>query len=137
MRLSSARKSLGDFENIQISNSEVGKARLAGIGLYSVDGAHLHGVTLDHITMQNVGVPINVRLGSRLKTFRPGDLPKPPGSVSDIVIKNVQVTNALQIGILINGIPRPSCRACRSGKHPDRGERRRQGTRRCNAIIRK
>jgi polygalacturonase len=98
-------ESLGDFENTQVSQCDIRKARLAGIALYSVDGAQLHGVTFDHITMDNVGVPISVRLGSRLKTFRPGDLPKPPGSLCNITIKNVHVTNARQIGILINGIP--------------------------------
>ena len=98
-------ESLGDFENIQISQCEIRKARLAGIALYSVDGSHLHDVTLDHITMDNVGVPVSVRLGSRLKTFRPGDFPKPPGSLFNIIIKNVQATNAQNIGILINGIP--------------------------------
>jgi polygalacturonase len=98
-------ESLGDFENIQISQCEIRKAGLAGIALYSVDGAHLHDVTLDHITMDNVGVPISVRLGSRLKTFRSGDFPKLPGSLSSITIKNVQATNAQKIGILINGIP--------------------------------
>jgi hypothetical protein len=77
---------------------------LASIALYSVDGSHLQDVTIDHITMDNVGVPISVRLGSRLKTFRPHGLPKLPGRLSNIIVKNVHATHAHQIGILINGM---------------------------------
>ena len=98
-------ESLGDFENIRISDCHVRDTGMSGIALNSVDGAHLHHVTVTDITMDGVTVPISMRLGARLKTFRAGDQPKPPGQLRDITIKNVHATGARQIGILINGIP--------------------------------
>jgi polygalacturonase len=97
-------ESPGDFEKISVSNCQIRDTGMAGIALYSVDGAHLHDVTLADITMDGVTVPISVRLGARLKTFRAGDQPKPPGSLRDVTVKNVRVTGARQIGLLINGI---------------------------------
>jgi hypothetical protein len=55
--------------------------------------------------MDGVTVPIMVRLGARLKTFQPGDSKRPPGELRDVTIKNIRVTNAQQIGILISGLP--------------------------------
>jgi polygalacturonase len=97
-------ESLGDFENIRISDCQIRNTGMAGIALYSVDGAHLHNVTLAGITMDGVAVPISIRLGARLKTFRAGDTPKPPGILRDVTIKNLRATGARQIGLLINGI---------------------------------
>jgi hypothetical protein len=56
--------------------------------------------------MNDVNVPIGMRLGARMKTFRSGDQPnKHSGVLRDVVIENVVATNAGQIGVLINGIP--------------------------------
>jgi polygalacturonase len=98
-------ESLGDFENIQVSQCEIRNTGMAGIALYSVDGAQMQNVTFSDITMDDVQAPISVRLGARLKTFREGDQSKPPGSISNITIKNVRATNARRMGILVNGIP--------------------------------
>jgi len=98
-------ESLGDFENIRISDCRIRDTGMAGIALYSVDGARLRDVAIADITMDGVAVPVSVRLGARLKTFRAGDQPKPPGLLRDITIKNVRATGARQIGVLINGIP--------------------------------
>jgi polygalacturonase len=98
-------ESLGDFENIQISGCAIRDTGMAGIALYAVDGAHLHNVTVSDITMDGIAVPISIRLGARLKTFRPDDQAKPPGTLSDITIKNLHATGAKRIGLLINGIP--------------------------------
>jgi polygalacturonase len=79
---------------------------MAGIALYEVDGADLTRVTIADVTMDNVTVPIAVRLGARLKTFREGDQPRPaPGHITDVTIKNVSAKNSRLIGILMNGVP--------------------------------
>jgi polygalacturonase len=98
-------ESLGDFEHIRISDCQIRDTRMSGIALYSVDGSHLHDVIISDITMDGITLPISIRLGARLKTFRKGDQPKPPGVLRDITIKNLRVTGARQIGLLINGIP--------------------------------
>jgi polygalacturonase len=79
---------------------------MAGIALYAVDGGDLRKVSISDVTMDGVTVPISIRLGARLKTFREGDLPRPaPGQLSDITIKNVEAKNIRMIGMLINGVP--------------------------------
>jgi hypothetical protein len=98
-------ESLGDFENIKISGCAIRDTGMAGIALYSVDGAHLRNVAISDITMDGIEVPISIRLGARLKTFRSGDQAKPPGTLSNITIKNLYATGAKRIGLLINGIP--------------------------------
>jgi polygalacturonase len=97
-------ESLGDFEDISVTDCQITNIGMAGIALYCVDGGNLHDVTLNGITMDSVTAPICVRLGARLKTFRAGDQPKPPGTLRDVTIKNVRVTGARQIGLLISGI---------------------------------
>jgi polygalacturonase len=98
-------ESLGDFEHINISNCKVTEAGFGGISLYSVDGADLHDVHISDITMDHVCGAINLRLGSRLKTFHPGDTAKSIGKLRDITIQNIRATNISEVGILLNGIP--------------------------------
>jgi hypothetical protein len=40
-----------------------------------------------------------------LKTFRPGDKPRPVGTLRDVTLSNIHAVGARQIGLLINGIP--------------------------------
>lgn len=99
-------ESIGGFENISVSNCQITRTQMAGIALYAVDGGDLHNVTISHVTMDDVVVPISIRLGSRLKTFREGDQPRSTaGKLRDITIENVRAKNIGMIGMLINGVP--------------------------------
>jgi polygalacturonase len=98
-------ESLGDFYNIHAERCRMNDIGMAGIALYSVDGAQLRDVSIADIEMNNVTVPISIRLGARLKTFRPDDKPRPVGILRDVSIANVHAVGAKQIGMLINGIP--------------------------------
>jgi polygalacturonase len=98
-------ESLGDFSHISVTHCRIRDVGMSGIALYSVDGADLHDVVLSDIDMNGVTVPISIRLGARLKTFRPGDKPKPVGRLHDVTISDLHVTGARQIGLLINGVP--------------------------------
>jgi polygalacturonase len=98
-------ESIGGFENIKVSNCQITNTKMAGIALYAVDGADLRNVTISDITMDGVIVPISIRLGACLKTFRAGEEPRPaPGKLRDVTIKNVSAKNIEMIGILINGV---------------------------------
>ncbi|MEO8617597.1 MAG: glycosyl hydrolase family 28 protein [Luteolibacter sp.] len=98
-------ESLGDFETIRISDCRIRDTRLGGIKLVSVDGSNLHDVTLSDIAMDKVTVPIMLRLGARLKTFRAGDAKRPVGTLRDVSIRNVHANGSGQIGILASGVP--------------------------------
>jgi parallel beta-helix repeat protein len=98
-------ESLGGFANISVSNCQISDTQMAGIALYAVDGGDLRNVTISDITMDGVVVPISIRLGSRLKTFRPGDVQKTTGTLRDVTIKNVTAKNIKMVGMLINGVP--------------------------------
>src|SRR5262249_25584549 len=92
-------ESYGDFRNIAVSNCTF----VGGMGnrhgnpggaLYSVDGGALDGVVVSNLTMQDVGVPLALRLGARGRgqdTVRAGRL------------ENVQIGN-----IVATGAQRPS-----------------------------
>jgi polygalacturonase len=99
-------ESIGGFENISVSDCQITNTKMSGIALYTVDGGDLRNVTISDITMDGVIVPISIRLGARLKTFREGDQPRPtPGKLRDVTIKNVSAKNVEMIGLLINGVP--------------------------------
>ncbi|HEX3731115.1 MAG TPA: glycosyl hydrolase family 28 protein, partial [Opitutaceae bacterium] len=98
-------ESLGGFEDISISHCRITQTEMSGIALYTVDGGDLQHVSISDVAMDGVAVPISLRLGSRLKTFRAGDQPKPTGRLRDVTIQNVSAKNVGLIGLLINGVP--------------------------------
>jgi len=98
-------ESLGGFEAISVDNCQVSNTALSGIGLNTVDGGDLRNVTIRDIKMDGVAVPISIRLGSRLRTFREGDKRKSTGKLRDVTIRNVSARNVGSIGVLINGVP--------------------------------
>ena len=87
-------ESAGDFDNIHISRCQLLDARLGGIKLLSVDGARLQNVEISEITMMAGHVPIFLRLGGRLKSFRPGDPKRDVGLLRNINIRKFQATAA-------------------------------------------
>jgi hypothetical protein len=97
-------ESLGDFENILFSNSVLYDTGGAGISLLMVDGAVLDGVGVSNITMENVSVPIFIRLGNRARALTDQAAPG-MGALRNIVISGVQARGAGPIGCGISGIP--------------------------------
>jgi hypothetical protein len=104
-------ESVGDFENITIAGCAIRETRGGGIKILSVDGSNIRNIAISDITMDDVVTPIFVRLGARLKTYRPGETPRPVGSIENVVIRNVRATSSTQgppmppSGIFITGIP--------------------------------
>jgi polygalacturonase len=97
-------ESAGDFDNIRISNCQLLSARLGGIKLLSVDGARLQNIEITDVTMLAGHIPIFLRLGARLKTFRLGDAKREAGMLRNITIMGFKAT-AEGPGIVISGIP--------------------------------
>ncbi len=105
-------ESRGAFTDIHCTDCKFINCRLGGIKIMSVDGGHINNIRFDHIQMTNVDVPIFIRLGGRLSTFHPGQKPLVPGSITNVVIRNVTATVASEsrllfpTGIVISGFPR-------------------------------
>ncbi|MGS0527433.1 glycoside hydrolase family 28 protein [Zobellia nedashkovskayae] len=105
-------ESMGDMYNIDIKNCQIYDTKGGGIKILSVDGANIHDVTIDGIQMDRVDMPIFIRLGERLRTYRNAKKQK-VGSITNVVIRNVKgnarVLDSSRVkppsGILITGIP--------------------------------
>ena len=97
-------ESEGDFDNVRITGCQILGARLGGIKLLSVDGARLQNVEIQDVTMLAGHIPIFLRLGGRLKTFRPGDLKRDIGALHNIMISGFKAT-AEGPGIVLSGLP--------------------------------
>ncbi|MCF8378995.1 MAG: glycoside hydrolase family 28 protein [Bacteroidales bacterium] len=90
-------ESTGGFENVTVSNCIITNVKEhSGIALMTVDGGTLKNILFNNIIMDSVKVPFFIRLGDRARPYKNG-LPTPEtGSVDNICISNVIVTNAKQ-----------------------------------------
>lgn len=78
-------ESNGGFKNILLSNSEIYETRLAGIAVESVDGGLIDGVCVKNVQMKNVGTPLFVHLGKRLR----GPKGLGIGAIRNIAFENI------------------------------------------------
>ncbi len=108
-------ESVGDIQNVTVSNCAVRGAG-GGIKLLCMDGSVVRNINISDMVMQNVEMPIFVRLGSRLNVFHQGEKKKDTGSLENIKISNIQIDNNSpgrtkghrmqhQSGIFVTGIP--------------------------------
>ncbi|CAM4285260.1 glycoside hydrolase family 28 protein [Zobellia nedashkovskayae] len=105
-------ESMGDMYNIDIKNCQIYDTKGGGIKILSVDGANIHDVTIDGIQMDRVDMPIFIRLGERLRTYRDAEKQE-VGSITNVIIKNIKgntrVLDSSRVkppsGILITGTP--------------------------------
>ncbi|MBU4460072.1 MAG: hypothetical protein KJ579_05850, partial [Verrucomicrobia bacterium] len=97
-------ESQGGFADILFRDCTVYDSPGDGIAIEEVDGGICERVTVSNIVMRNVGIPIFVRLGNR-GTAIPGR-PKPGvGRMRDIVIRDIDATDAGPQGCSVSGIP--------------------------------
>jgi polygalacturonase len=105
-------ESMGDFHHIDIRNCKIYDTKGGGIKILSVDGANIHDVVIDNIEMEDVDMPIFIRLGERLRTYRDAEKQK-VGSITNVTISNIKaVTRDLEnsrisppAGVFITGTP--------------------------------
>ncbi|WP_066631509.1 glycoside hydrolase family 28 protein [Labilibacter marinus] len=105
-------ESMGDFKNILVEDCEIYDTRGGGIKILSMDGANIDSITIRNLKMTNVEMPLFIRLGERLRTYR--NAPKQKvGSIDNIVVENITAivrdTADCRInppsGVLITGTP--------------------------------
>ncbi len=86
-------ESLGPFENITVRNLTAYGTR--GVNLYSVDGAQIRNVLIENVVIRDGYAALLVHVGDRL-LFGRDEIsgPKAPGGISNVTIRNVDVTMA-------------------------------------------
>lgn len=108
--------SQGAFENIRISNLELGRPPpgtpplhlgrpegIAGIALEIVDGGTIDGVMIDNVKIVGTMAPIYIVLGNRGRHLK--DKPRlPPGAVKNITISNLTAETNSAMGCPIIGL---------------------------------
>ncbi|QKJ29757.1 glycoside hydrolase family 28 protein [Mucilaginibacter mali] len=100
-RIKFGTESNGGFKGITISNCVFEHCR--GLALETVDGASIEDVTINNITMRDIGnSPLFLRLGARMR----GPENTPVGYLRRVLISNVNVYNAdSHFSSMIVGIP--------------------------------
>ncbi|MCQ3034704.1 MAG: glycosyl hydrolase family 28 protein [Bacilli bacterium] len=83
----------GGFKNIHIRNCDIRDCRITGISVESVDGGHLDNITFKDIIMKNVGAPLFVHLGHRLR----GPEGTTIGSIKNIHFENVKAVGPYRV----------------------------------------
>lgn len=105
-------ESMGDFKNITVKDCFIHNTRGGGIKILSVDGANIDNVLIEDIIMENVEMPIFIRLGERGLTYRDAHK-NPVGSINNVTIKNIKATTRAlsesrvkpSSGVFITGTP--------------------------------
>ncbi len=108
-------ESMGDMYDISIKNCSITDTKGGGIKILSVDGANIYNIEIDSIKMSKTDMPIFIRLGERLRTYRNAK-PQQVGSIDAISIKNIEATTRKPSnsrinppnGMLITGTPNHS-----------------------------
>jgi len=75
----------GGFEDICIEDIEIRDTRFTGIAIESVDGAVLDGITIRNVRMQNVGAPLFVHVGMRMRGPEGREL----GWIRNVTLENI------------------------------------------------
>lgn len=75
----------GNFKKIRFENINIVDTRIAGIALESVDGGIIDGVHFKDIRMKNVGSPIFVHLGKRMR----GPEGREIGEIKNVMFQNI------------------------------------------------
>ncbi|WP_109831719.1 glycoside hydrolase family 28 protein [Reichenbachiella versicolor] len=105
-------ESMGDYRDIEIKNCFIHDTKGGGIKILSVDGSNIDNVLIDSITMENVEMPLFMRLGERRLTYRDAEQ-QPVGSINNVRICNVKATTRSieesrvtpPAGVFITGTP--------------------------------
>lgn len=79
-------ESIGGFRNIAVENVQIRDTWLAGISVVNVDGGIADGLTFRDIVMKNVGGPLFVHLGERLRCPKR----EKAGEVRNLLFENIR-----------------------------------------------
>jgi polygalacturonase len=112
-------ESIGGFERISISNCIVTASGapsthprfpdilpvVTGLAICTVDGGPLRDISISQLVVDTCFSPLLIRLGARHRTVRPDDPPPDPGTLEDILIRDLRVRNCGPFGGIVAGYP--------------------------------
>ena len=75
----------GGFYNIDINNIDIRETRITGIAIESVDGAIADGITIRNVRMRNVGAPLFIHVGKRMR----GPAGREIGQIRNVTLENI------------------------------------------------
>lgn len=75
----------GGFYDIHIENIDIRETRITGIAIESVDGAIVDGITIRNVHMKNVGAPLFIHVGKRMR----GPEGREIGEIRNITLENI------------------------------------------------
>jgi polygalacturonase len=75
----------GGFEDILIEDIDIFDTRITGIAIESVDGAIADGITVRNVRMKNVGAPLFVHVGMRMR----GPQGREIGHIRNVTFENI------------------------------------------------
>lgn len=75
----------GGFYNIDIENVDIRETRITGIAIESVDGAIVDGISIRNVRMKNVGAPLFIHVGKRMR----GPAGREIGQIRNITLENI------------------------------------------------
>lgn len=78
----------GGFEDILIENIHICDTRITGLAIESVDGAIIDGITVRNVVMRNVGAPLFIHVGKRMR----GPEGREIGRIRNVTIENLTAT---------------------------------------------
>ena len=75
----------GGFYNIDIENVDIRETRITGIAIESVDGAIVDGISIRNVRMKNVGAPLFIHVGKRMR----GPAGREIGQIRNVTLENI------------------------------------------------
>ena len=75
----------GGYYNIDIRDIDIRDTRITGIAIESVDGAIVDGIYIKDVTMTNVGAPLFIHVGKRMR----GPAGREIGEIRNVTLENI------------------------------------------------
>ena len=82
----------GGFYNIDIRDIDIRDTRITGIAIESVDGAIADGIYIKNVTMTNVGAPLFIHVGKRMR----GPAGREIGEIRNVTLENITASGPYQ-----------------------------------------
>jgi len=105
-------ESVGDFEDVTISDCFVYDCNGCGIKICPVDGANAKNITIERIRFVNTTGPIFIANGERLRVYHEGHQRFQPGIIENVTISDIEGDAINAIGTTYKGEAWGNAKSC-------------------------